>query len=125
MRVVAAMSGGVDSSVAAALLHEGGHDVVGVSMQLHDQTGGEGPSFGRCCALDDLHDAKAVAARLGIPHYVVNLERSFQDDLARALGPRTEAIARAQAGGGHGVDGDRDLVLRADRSRAAHASILY
>ncbi len=77
MRVVVAMSGGVDSSVAAALLAQSGHDVVGLSMQLYDQSGGAA-TFGTCCTLDDLHDARRVAHLLNIPHYIVNFEREFQ-----------------------------------------------
>jgi tRNA-specific 2-thiouridylase len=76
MRYVVAMSGGVDSSVAAALLAEQGHEVIGVSMQLYDQSEGQ-TSFGTCCTLDDLYDARRVAAAIGIPHYIVNFESRF------------------------------------------------
>src|SRR5437870_3196934 len=74
------MSGGVDSSVAAALLAEQGHDVVGISMQLYDQRDGQ-PSFGSCCTLDDLHDARQVAAAINIPHYILNFERQFEEQV--------------------------------------------
>jgi tRNA-specific 2-thiouridylase len=78
MRIVVAMSGGVDSSVAAALLVKQGHDVIGLSMQLYDQRNGE-QTFGSCCTLDDLHDARRVASALRIPHYILNFERQFAD----------------------------------------------
>ena len=82
MRVVVAMSGGVDSSVAASLLTEAGHEVIGLSMQLYDQR--EAPeAFGSCCSLDDLHDARRVAQALGIPHYLVNFEAEFQETVVR------------------------------------------
>jgi tRNA-specific 2-thiouridylase len=77
MRIVVAMSGGVDSSVAAALLAEQGHDVIGLSMQLYDQRGDH--TFGSCCTLDDLYDARRVASALGFPHYILNFERQFQE----------------------------------------------
>ncbi len=69
------MSGGVDSSVAAALLKEEGHEVIGVHMKLHDNHGGEG----HCCGLDDAWDARRVADRLGIPFYVLDLQEAFAE----------------------------------------------
>jgi len=72
------MSGGVDSSVAAALLAEQGHDVIGLSMQLYDQSD-PNRRFGSCCSLDDLYDARRVAAAINIPHYILNFERQFNE----------------------------------------------
>ena len=75
MRVVAAMSGGVDSSVVAALLLEQGHEVIGVHMKLHDVEEGQA---GHCCGLDDAMDARMVADTLGIPFYVMDLREAFK-----------------------------------------------
>lgn len=77
-RVVVAMSGGVDSSVVAALLHEQGYDVVGITLQLYDY-GAAIDRKGACCAGQDIYDAKRVADELGFPHYVLNYEDKFKD----------------------------------------------
>ena len=81
MRVVAAMSGGVDSSVVAALLAEQGHEVIGVHMKLHDAPAlapGASSDGKHCCGLDDALDARRVCDRLGIPFYVMDLRREFE-----------------------------------------------
>jgi len=82
-RVVVAMSGGVDSSVAAALMQEQGHQVIGITMQVQPNDGpaGEEERFGGCCGVSAVADARRVAHRLGIPHYVAN----FRDIFARTV----------------------------------------
>src|SRR4051812_35834371 len=87
MKIAVAMSGGVDSSAAAALLKVQGHELVGFTMQLWnqrrnintDENGDPLPS--RCCSLDDVYDARRVADSLGIPFYVLNLERDFEESV--------------------------------------------
>ncbi len=79
-RIVVAMSGGVDSSVTAALLKAEGYDVVGITLQLYDH-GAATHRKGACCAGQDINDARSVADRIGIPHYVLDYERRFKESV--------------------------------------------
>lgn len=79
-RIVVAMSGGVDSSVVAALAHASGAEVIGITLQLYDYGAATGRK-GACCAGDDIADARAVADRLGIAHYVFDHESAFREDV--------------------------------------------
>jgi tRNA-specific 2-thiouridylase len=79
-RVLAAMSGGVDSTVTAALLARAGYDVVGVTLQLYDH-GAAVQRKGACCAGQDIHDARTAAAALGVPHYVLDYESRFREQV--------------------------------------------
>jgi tRNA-uridine 2-sulfurtransferase len=86
--IAVAMSGGVDSSTVAAMLHERNQPLVGLTMQLWNQRRlpqlqGDGPKQGRCCSLDDVYDARRVAEQLGIPYYVINFEREFEQTVVR------------------------------------------
>ena len=89
MKIAVAMSGGVDSSAAAAVLKEQGHELVGFTMQLWDQRRGINvdengdPLPSRCCSLDDVYDARRVAEELKFPFYVLNLERDFERDVVQ------------------------------------------
>src|ERR1700757_134660 len=79
-RIVAAMSGGVDSTVTAALLARAGYDVVGVTLQLYDH-GAAIQKKGACCAGQDIHDARTAADAIGIPHYVLDYESRFREQV--------------------------------------------
>ena len=97
MKIAVAMSGGVDSSAAAAILKDEGHELVGFTMQLWNQRRGltvdesGEPMPSRCCSLDDVYDARRVAEDLGFPFYVLNLEREFEREVVE----RNHAVAVA------------------------------
>src|SRR5690349_3536623 len=83
-RVVVAMSGGVDSSVVAGLLAQSGHEVIGITLQLYDHGEAVGRK-GSCCAGQDVEDARRVAQKLNIPHYVLDYEKRFSDEVMKSF----------------------------------------
>ena len=116
MKIAVAMSGGVDSSAAAAILKEQGHELVGFTMQLWNQRRnltvdehGE-PMPSRCCSLDDVYDARRVAEELGFPFYVLNLEREFERDV---VGPFVKSY----------LEGETPIPCVACNSRLKFASL--
>ena len=93
-RVLVAMSGGVDSAVAAALLHQQGYEVVGVTLRLYTEPDDTALRSGRtCCGIEDIGDARAAAQQIGIPHYTLNMEREFE---AAVLDPFVQAYANGR-----------------------------
>jgi tRNA-uridine 2-sulfurtransferase len=130
MRIVVAMSGGVDSSVAAALLAEQGHEVIGVSMQLYPATtdGRTGQAaaaareYGTCCTIDDLHDARRVAAAIGIPHYILNFESRFDETVVSNF-VREYVTGRTPIPCAH-CNSELKFAALLDRARAMDASAL-
>ncbi len=78
-KIVVAMSGGVDSSVAAAMLKNDGHDLIGISLQLWNYSFDTDQRFGTCCSLDDLADARRVSDKIDIPFYILNMEQQFKE----------------------------------------------
>src|SRR5438874_7006092 len=86
--IAVAMSGGVDSSTVAGLLHRDGHAIVGLTMQLWNhrrlpELTPAGGATGRCCSIEDVYDARFVAEHLGIPYYVVNFEEQFENEVVK------------------------------------------
>ncbi len=92
MRILVAMSGGVDSATVAGLLHEAGHEVIGVTLQLYDHGRAVGRA-GSCCAGQDIYDARRVADHLGIPHYVIDAEARFRQTVIEDF---VESYARGE-----------------------------